>query len=153
MNTEDIRKLMETMAGTGLTELVLEEKDFRLQLSRQTAVAAPAAASEEPLRPASPVGEQAPVPVLVPAVEDPGLHYVVSPIVGTYYESPAPGHPAFVKSGDRVKKGQVVCIIEAMKLMNEIKADADGVVDAVLVHNEEMVEFNQPLIAIRPEGR
>jgi acetyl-CoA carboxylase biotin carboxyl carrier protein len=78
------------------------------------------------------------------------LHQVKSPIVGTFYESPSPGSPPFVKPGDTVEAGQVLCIIEAMKLMNEIEADASGEVVKRLVNNGQPVEYGQPLFSIRP---
>ena len=79
-----------------------------------------------------------------------GLHVVKSPIVGTFYESPSPGSPPFVKPGDKVDAGQVLCIIEAMKLMNEIEADVGGEIVKRLVNNGQPVEYGQPLFSIRP---
>ncbi len=106
-------------------------------LPQQTVAAAPAAAA--------PAASSAPV-----ADADAGLHIVKSPIVGTFYESPSPGASAFVSVGDKVQKGQVLCIVEAMKLMNEIEADATGEIVKRLVSNGQPVEFGQPLYAIRP---
>lgn len=83
------------------------------------------------------------------AHDEPGLHIVKSPIVGTFYESPSPGAPAFVKIGDHVENGQVLCIVEAMKLMNEIESDAAGEVVSRLVSNGQPVEYGQPLFALR----
>ena len=80
---------------------------------------------------------------------DAGLHLVKSPIVGTYYGSPSPGSAAFVSSGDRVEKGQVICIIEAMKLMNEIESDATGEIVKCFVSNGQPIEFGQPLFSVR----
>jgi acetyl-CoA carboxylase biotin carboxyl carrier protein len=82
--------------------------------------------------------------------EDALLHVVKSPIVGTFYESPSPGSPAFVKIGDQVEMGQVICIVEAMKLMNEIESDAAGEVVKRLVQNGQPVEYGQALFAVRP---
>ncbi|HEX5759722.1 MAG TPA: acetyl-CoA carboxylase biotin carboxyl carrier protein, partial [Thermoanaerobaculia bacterium] len=79
----------------------------------------------------------------------PGDHILNSPIVGTFYRAPAPGADPFVEVGSRVKKGQVLCIIEAMKLMNEIESDADGVIDKIYPQNAQAVEFGEPLFAIR----
>ena len=84
-----------------------------------------------------------------PRLEEEELHLVKSPIVGTYYESPSPGSPPFVKTGDRVTQGQVLCIVEAMKLMNEIESDVAGEVVKILVSNGQPVEYGQPLFAIR----
>jgi acetyl-CoA carboxylase biotin carboxyl carrier protein len=97
---------------------------------------------------AAPVGPAAPVPPAAEVEED--LHTVKSPIVGTFYESPAPGAPPFVKFGDAIRAGQVLCIIEAMKLMNEIESDVSGEVVKRLVSNGQPVEYGQPLFAIRP---
>ncbi len=93
----------------------------------------------------------APAPVAVSEADpDAGLHIVKSPIVGTYYGSPSPGAAAFVTPGDHVEKGQVICIVEAMKLMNEIESDASGEIVKCLVVNGQAIEYGQPLFAIRP---
>lgn len=81
--------------------------------------------------------------------DDENIHFVKSPIVGTFYDSPSPDSPPFVKIGDSVKKGDVLCIIEAMKIMNEIKAEYDGVIEELMLENEDIVEYNQPIMAIR----
>jgi acetyl-CoA carboxylase biotin carboxyl carrier protein len=107
------------------------------------AVAAPAAHAPVASAPAAPAA-----PVAAP-VEEEKLHIIKSPIVGTFYESPSPGSSAFVSNGDRIEKGQVVCIVEAMKLMNEIEADAAGEIVKRLVTNGQPVEYGQPLFAIR----
>jgi acetyl-CoA carboxylase biotin carboxyl carrier protein len=85
-----------------------------------------------------------------PADPEAGLHQVKSPIVGTFFGSPSPGAAAFVSPGDRVEKGQVICIVEAMKLMNEIEADVSGEVVRCLVSNGQAIEFSQPLFVIKP---
>jgi acetyl-CoA carboxylase biotin carboxyl carrier protein len=92
-----------------------------------------------------------PAPVAVSEADpDAGLHLVKSPIVGTFYGSPSPGAAAFVTPGDHVQKGQVICIVEAMKLMNEIESDASGEIVKCLVVNGQPIEYGQPLFAIRP---
>jgi acetyl-CoA carboxylase biotin carboxyl carrier protein len=96
----------------------------------------------------SPVAHTPAAPA-APAAEPENLHIIKSPIVGTFYESPSPGSSAFVTNGDRIEKGQVVCIVEAMKLMNEIEADATGEIVKRLVNNGQPVEYGQPLFAIR----
>jgi acetyl-CoA carboxylase biotin carboxyl carrier protein len=93
----------------------------------------------------------APAPAAKEAPPDEGLHIVRSPIVGTFYESPSPGSPPFVKAGDTVEAGQVLCIVEAMKLMNEIEADASGEIVKKLVANGQPIEYGQELFAIRPK--
>jgi acetyl-CoA carboxylase biotin carboxyl carrier protein len=99
------------------------------------------------LQPVSAAPPAQPAPVVAAGDED--LHIVKSPIVGTFYESPSPGAPPFVKPGDNVNAGQVMCIIEAMKLMNEIECDMAGEVVKRLVNNSQPVEYGQPLFAIR----
>ena len=96
-----------------------------------------------------------PHPKAAPAASPSGPedHIVKSPIVGTFYTSPSPDAPAFFKVGDHVSKGQVICIVEAMKLMNEIEADVTGTLARVLVENNQPVEYGQPLFAIRPNGK
>ncbi len=98
---------------------------------------------------AAPAAAPAAAPVAPAAEPDADLHILKSPIVGTFYESPSPGASAFVVAGDKVQKGQVICIVEAMKLMNEIEADATGEIVKRLVANGQPVEFGQPLFAIR----
>jgi acetyl-CoA carboxylase biotin carboxyl carrier protein len=92
------------------------------------------------------VAEETPAPV----DEDAGLHIVKSPIVGTFYESPSPGSPAFVKPGDVVEAGQVLCIVEAMKLMNEIESDVAGEIVKRFVQSGQPIEYGQPLFSVRP---
>jgi len=107
-------------------------------------VAAPVAA------PVAAVASAAPAAATAPAQEEEaGLHIIKSPIVGTFYECPSPGSPPFVKVGDTVKTGQVLCIVEAMKLMNEIESEVSGEIAKCLVSNGQPVEYGQPLFAIR----
>ena len=96
---------------------------------------------------ATPTAEESPT---TESGEEAGLHIVKSPIVGTFYESPSPGSPAFVKPGDQVEAGQVLCIVEAMKLMNEIESDVAGEIVRRLVQNGQPIEYGQPLFAVRP---
>ncbi len=114
----------------------------RLLASAPTAAAVPAIHAVA----AAPVAVEAPAPV----DEDAGLHIVKSPIVGTFYESPSPGSPAFVKPGDVVEAGQVLCIVEAMKLMNEIESDVAGEVVKRFVQTGQPIEYGQPLFSVRP---
>ncbi len=121
-----------------------EEVKAAAQVAEEKAlvVAAPASA---PVVAAAP----APAPSPAAAVPEEDLYIVTSPIVGTFYESPGPSKPKFAEAGKTVKKGDVLCILEAMKLMNEIQSDVDGEIVEVLVKNEDMVEYNQPLFKIR----
>ncbi len=156
---QDLKQLIEFLKEHQIAEFDLDRGDLKIRikfsqpsatssnmadLARMLATAPSAAASVPPI----PTAPQA--SVAVPAVDpDAGLHMVKSPIVGTYYGSPSPGSAAFVSPGDHVEKGQVICIIEAMKLMNEIEADAAGEIVKCLVTNGQPIEFGQPLFAIR----
>ena len=157
MDLDKIQRLLEIVADSGMAEVKVEEGDFKLTV-RSTArveaapapsvvmAAAPAAAA--PPAPASP-------PPGAPAAAEPsepgqgaGESLVLAPIVGTFYEAPSPDSDPFVKVGDRVEVGQTLCIIEAMKLMNEIQAEEAGTVAQVLAKNAEPVEYDQPLFVI-----
>lgn len=155
MNQKELKELIEFLIEKDISEFELERGDVKVRIKRGfdaharaavAAVPAPMVVSA-PVAPAAPAAASAPAP----AVEE-ALHTVKSPIVGTFYESPAPGSPPFVKPGDMVQAGQVLCIIEAMKLMNEIEADASGEVVKRLVNNSQPVEYGQPLFAIRVRG-
>lgn len=155
MNQKELRELIEFLKEQDIAEFELERGDVKVRIKRGMAmvppslnVALPAAANIT-----LPAGAEAhsapPASAKAPAAEE-GLHQVKSPIVGTFYESPSPGSPPFVKPGDSVEPGQVLCIIEAMKLMNEIEADVAGEVVKRLVNNGQPVEYGQPLFSIRP---
>jgi len=158
MNLKEIKELVDLITEKGITEFELERSGVRLRILRgvaagalvsveagsgQPAAAGPAAAS---LAAAAGPGETR-------AVEAPAedLHVVKSPIVGTFYSSPSPGAPPFVKPGDRVKAGQVLCIVEAMKLMNEIESDVAGEIVTRFVENGQPVEYGEALFALRPD--
>ena len=158
MNQKELKELVEFLIEKDITEFELERGDVKVRIKRGT----PAAAQTERIIavPASHAPVQLPVASAPPAATPPSpvedkpasteeLHMVRSPIVGTYYESPSPGSPPFVKPGDSVEVGQVLCIVEAMKLMNEIEADVGGEVVKVLVKNGQPIEYNQELFAIR----
>jgi acetyl-CoA carboxylase biotin carboxyl carrier protein len=161
MNQKEIKELIEFLIEKDITEFELERGDVKLRVKRgaETHIVAAPVAQAAPILtalPAAPVAHSpratAPTPVAAPAAvpeAEENLHYVKSPIVGTYYESPSPGSPPFLKVGDMVKEGQVLCIVEAMKLMNEIEADASGEVVKILVSNGAPVEYGMPLFAIR----
>ena len=147
MDLKDVLKLMDRLEDSNITHVLLEEDGKKIELKKETTVvesvvreAAPAAIA------VAPVQETAAVEV-VEATGD--FVYITSPIVGTYYASPSPTAASFVKVGDQVKKGQVLCIVEAMKLMNEIESEFAGEVVEILVENESMVEFNQKLFKVR----
>ncbi len=159
MNQKEIKELIEFLIEKDITEFELERGDVKLRVKRGhethyvTASPSPAVTVSSPA-PAAPAAAKpaAPAPVAAPSAppaEEVDLHYVKSPIVGTYFEAPSPGSPPFIKVGDTVKEGQVLCIVEAMKLMNEIEADASGEVVKILVANGAPVEYGMPLFAIR----
>ena len=161
MNQKELRELIEFILEKDIAEFELERGDLRLRIRRAGEMPAaavvplpvaapavvPAAASPHPAGP-EPVAAAS----TVPAGEEEGLHIIQSPIVGTFYEAPSPGSPPFVKPGDVVEAGQVLCIIEAMKLMNEIESDVAGEIVRRQVNNGQPVEYGQPLFAIRPRA-
>ncbi len=159
MNQKELKELIEFLIEKDITEFELERGDVKVRIKRgqETATAgspsfshfavhaAPPSAAELATAPAVP---QAP-PKEAPPVPEEGLHIVRSPIVGTYYESPSPGSPPFCKPGDKVEAGQVLCIVEAMKLMNEIESDVAGELVKILVNNGQPIEYGQELFSIR----
>jgi acetyl-CoA carboxylase biotin carboxyl carrier protein len=158
---EDLKQLIEFLKEYQVAEFDLDRGDLKIRLKFNQQQSAPAGLGElaRLLASAPQVAAQgagaavhhAPVAPAAAPAEDPdaGLHLVKSPIVGTYYGSPSPGASPFVSPGDRVEKGQVICIIEAMKLMNEIESDAAGEVVKCLVSNGQPIEFGQPLFSVR----
>lgn len=157
MDIRKVKKLIELLEESNISEIEIQEGEESVRISRhpnggqapsmpmpqawgmhsapqmpqQPATAAPGAEPIEPQAPAQPAG-----------------HAVTSPMVGTFYRSPAPGAKPFIEIGQSVKKGETVCIVEAMKMMNQIEADQDGVVEAILVEDGEPVEFDQPMLII-----
>jgi acetyl-CoA carboxylase biotin carboxyl carrier protein len=157
---QDLKQLIEFLKEHQVAEFDLDRGDLKIRL-KFSQPAGPAAGLSDIARmlgsaPAMPIhapAAGAPAAAAAPAAAvvdaDEGLHIIKSPIVGTYYGSPSPGAAAFVSPGDRVEKGQVVCIIEAMKLMNEIEADAAGEIVKCLVSNGQPIEYGQALFTIR----
>jgi acetyl-CoA carboxylase biotin carboxyl carrier protein len=164
MNLKEIRELIEFLKEQDIAEFELERGDVKVRIKRgKEAVssthetryvtvpsAAPVASEAAATFPITESSTAAGKPAEGPPEE--GLHLVKSPIVGTFYESPSPGSQPFVKPGDKVALGQVLCIIEAMKLMNEIESDVAGEVVKMLVANNQPIEYGQPLYAIRPNS-
>ncbi|MAQ93383.1 MAG: acetyl-CoA carboxylase, biotin carboxyl carrier protein [Rhodothermaceae bacterium] len=158
MDLDKIQRLLEIVAESGLDEVKVEEGDFKLTVR---ATARPTAAPAAPMMMAAPAAAPAPAapaaasasapPSAAPAAE-PGSganeSVVLAPIVGTFYEAPSPDAAAFVSVGQRVEVGQTLCIIEAMKLMNEIQAEEAGTITQILAKNAEPVEYDQPLFVI-----
>ena len=165
MDQKELKELIEFLIEKDIAEFELERGDVKVRIKRaaETHAAAPLETRYVHVAPppAAPPAEYPAAPVIPPpappaparaAAEEAGLHEVKSPIVGTFYEAPSPGAPPFVKVGDAVQEGQVLCIIEAMKLMNEIEADVSGEIVKRLVSNAQPVEYGQVLFLIRPQG-
>ena len=154
MDIRKIKKLIELVEESGITELEVQEEEGTVRISRAAPAIAPAAVQYA----AAPVVAQAPAaaPAQAPATATPAPaasdelsgHLVRSPMVGTFYRSPSPEAKAFVEVGQSVKVGDALCIVEAMKMMNRIEADKAGVVKAILIHDGDAVEFDEPLIVI-----
>jgi len=160
MNQKELKELIEFLIEKDIAEFELERGDVKVRIKRageHTVVhsqaeprfyavpAAPAPAVELGAVAGAPPAAAAP-----PAAEE-GLHKVKSPIVGTFYEAPSPGAPPFVKPGDSVEVGQVLCIVEAMKLLNEIESDVAGEIVKSLANNGQPIEYGQELFVIRPK--
>jgi acetyl-CoA carboxylase biotin carboxyl carrier protein len=167
MTIEEIKELLQIFNESGVAELELQRGENRLRLRRaslnQEFILPPAAPVAPVVVSAAPVAYAQPLPPPAPPAPsstasvtprapdvDSGHVHVKSPIVGTYYDAPAPGAPPFVRVGDPVEPGQVLCIIESMKLMNEIESEVSGVIAARLVENGRAVEYGEALFAIRP---
>lgn len=148
---EKIQALLAMMKDNDVVELELEEGDFSVALRKQGAFVSNAVAAMPAMMPApaAPAMAAAPVQAAAPAPDDPTLVTVKSPIVGTFYRTPSPEAAPFVQEGDAVRKDTVVCIIEAMKIMNEIRAEVDGKIEKVMVESGEPVEYGQPLFLVR----
>ncbi|MDT8896129.1 acetyl-CoA carboxylase biotin carboxyl carrier protein [Halomonas sp. I1] len=154
MDIRKVKKLIELLEESNISEIEIQEGEESVRISRHPN------GTEQP-QPAAPAWPQpaaapAPQPTSTPAEPaaeaDAGPGYqgqaILSPMVGTFYRAPAPGAKVFVELGQSVKKGETVCIVEAMKMMNQIEADRDGVVEAILVEDGEPVEFEQPMVVI-----
>ncbi len=148
MDIRKIKKLIELVEESGINELEISEGEESVRISRGGSVVAAA-----PMMQAAPVAVPAVAPVAAPASVEaaaPALsgHLVRSPMVGTFYASASPDAPAFVEVGQHVNAGDTLCIVEAMKMMNQIEADKSGVIKEVLAQNEDAIEFDQPLFII-----
>lgn len=174
LKIQEIRELIKLMDQSNLDEFKYELDGAKITLKRNKekiiaadvvsvaapkapeAPAAPKAEAPAPAAPAAPITEAAPAKAEAPAapsanVDDPSLVKITSPMVGTFYSSPSPDQPAYVKVGDKVDEESIVCIVEAMKLFNEIEAEVKGEIVEVLVQNEQLVEYGQPLFLVKPE--
>ncbi|NRP94557.1 Biotin carboxyl carrier protein of acetyl-CoA carboxylase [Marinobacterium sp. xm-g-59] len=150
MDIRKVKKLIELLEESNINEIEIKEGEESVRISRGgSIVAAPVAAPAPVVAAAAPAA----APVAAPAAAEaapasPAGHTVNSPMVGTFYRSPAPSAPAFIEVGKTVKAGDVICIVEAMKMMNQIEADKSGVIEAILVEDGQPVEFDQPLVVI-----
>ena len=158
MNHKELKELIEFLIEKDIAEFELERGDVKVKIKRagertivQTRPEMPYVAVTVPQSPSPSVTPAAaPPPPVAPAPEE-NLHIVKSPIVGTLYEAPSPGAPPFVKVGDMVEVGQVLCIVEAMKLLNEIESDVAGEIVKKMGTNGQPIEYGQELFAIRPK--
>jgi acetyl-CoA carboxylase biotin carboxyl carrier protein len=163
MTVDEIRELIALASETGIAELEVQRGDSRVRI-RRAGFAAPQEIVVNPTQAVAAAPAYAPVPAHTPiaapmvdaakeksdkAAVDPNLVLVKSPIVGTFYEAPSPDAPTFVRVGERIQPGKVLCIIESMKLMNEIEAEVSGIVESKLVMNGQPVEYGEALFAIR----
>lgn len=144
MDIRKVKKLIELLEESNINEIEIKEGEESVRISRGPTVVAAAAA---------PVAAPAAAPIAAPAAAAPVApatngHQVLSPMVGTFYRSPSPSSPSFIEVGQTVKAGDTICIIEAMKMMNQIEADKSGVIEAILAEDGQPVEFDQPLVTI-----
>jgi acetyl-CoA carboxylase biotin carboxyl carrier protein len=150
MNLDILKQIVKVAKDEGVAELKVDSKDFKVEVKFASA----GTVMSQPIIHHAPVA-QAPVAAVqtTPSKNnssDIGLHVIKSPFVGTFYGSPSPGKPVYTKVGDKVKVGQPLCVLEAMKIMNEIDADVAGEIIEICVDNESLVEFGQPLFKIKP---
>lgn len=151
LSIDSLKEIVKVAKEQGVAELQVEAKDFKVFVNFTSA--APVQLHQiQPMVHAAPAPQAAPgtsASAAKSAATDANLHVIKSPFVGTFYASPSPGKPAYIKVGDKVKKGQPLCVLEAMKIMNEIDSDINGEVVEICVDNESLVEYGQPLFKIK----
>jgi acetyl-CoA carboxylase biotin carboxyl carrier protein len=152
MDLRKLKKLIDLVQESGIGEIEITEGEEKVRITRQSAPV-PAMMMAPQMQPMSYGALSGPsagpgAPPAEPAAPEPKGHQLKSPMVGTFYRAPSPGAPSFVEIGQSVTKGQTLCIIEAMKLLNEIESDATGTIKAILVENGQPVEYGQPLFLI-----
>ncbi|MCA8830757.1 acetyl-CoA carboxylase biotin carboxyl carrier protein [Hymenobacter pini] len=162
MKAKELQDLIDFIAKSGLNKVNIETEEFKISVQREpstkvvsagiAAAPAPVAAAPAPVAAPTPAAAPAPAAAAAPAAEAASANHVAlkAPMIGTFYRSSSPDTPAFVQVGDLVEKGQVICIIEAMKLFNEIEAEQSGRVVKAMVENASPVEYDQPLFLIEP---
>ena len=153
MDIKQIQDLIKFVSKSGVNEVSIEEKDFKITIKTNqeptyVTAAIPAAAPAAPVTPAAPVAPTA--PAAAPVAEKSNLITVKSPMIGTFYRSSSPDKPAFVNVGDEISAGKVICIVEAMKLFNEIESEVSGKIVKVLVYDAQPIEYDQPLFLVDP---
>jgi acetyl-CoA carboxylase biotin carboxyl carrier protein len=158
MDIRKVKKLIELLEESNIDEIEIKEGEESVRISRNSgqpmlagqaaAFGAPLAAAASAVPAPAPATASAPEPAAAAAAPAPAGHVVKSPMVGTFYRAPSPTSPSFAEVGQTVKIGDVICIVEAMKMMNQIEADKSGTIEAILVENGEPVEFDQPLFSI-----
>jgi acetyl-CoA carboxylase biotin carboxyl carrier protein len=150
MDLRKLKKLIDLVQESGIGEIEITEGEEKVRISRQSPAGASVIMSGSGMQPMTygAPAPAAPVEAVPAAVPEPTGHQLKSPMVGTFYRAPSPGAPSFIEVGQAVTKGQTLCIIEAMKLLNEIESDATGTVKAILVENGQPVEYGQPLFLI-----
>ena len=158
MNPKEIKNMIDFIAKSGLAEVNIETEEFKIKVKRDTeaqvVTSAPAVAAPAPAPAAAPAPSAAPAPASAPAqpaAENTSKYVEIkSPMIGTFYRSPKPEDPSFVNVGDTISAGDKVCIVEAMKLFNEIESEISGTIVKVLVDNASPVEYDQPLFLVDP---
>ncbi|WP_050180813.1 acetyl-CoA carboxylase biotin carboxyl carrier protein [Domibacillus robiginosus] len=163
MKVQEIRELIKLVDQSGIDEFVFESAGSKLKMKKSTGVTTYAASQAAPVShvqqvsvtpeaPAEPVTQEAPAPEAPKsAADNANLHKITSPMVGTFYQSPSPDQEAYVKAGSKIQPDSVVCIVEAMKLFNEIEAEVGGEIVEILVKDGQLVEYGQPLFLVKPE--
>ena len=146
MDIRKVKKLIELLEESNINEIEIKEGEESVRISRgSSVVAAPVAPVMAQAAPVAPVATETPAAPEAPATSG---HVVKSPMVGTFYSAPSPSSPNFIEVGQTVKVGDVLCIVEAMKMMNQIEADKAGVIEAILIEDGQPVEFDQPMVTI-----
>ncbi len=162
MNIKEVKDLIQEVLQSDISEFELEQTGTRIKLKRGfgreagMASSEPAQSAVVSFAPPQPIAAETAVPPADSAgdvSEDSSLHIITSPIVGTFYRAPSPGAESYVKLGDHVEEGSILCIVEAMKLMNEIPSDIEGEIARIYVDNSHPVEFGQKLFGIRPRNQ
>lgn len=159
MIIQEIREIIKLVDGSSIDEFIYETEGTKIKLKKNALFAAPAVTRAVPAVPVPPVSSsdtkvEQPVSEEIPEISateemDKNLHKIFSPMVGTFYLSPSPDEPAYVQTGSKVSAGQVICIVEAMKLFNEIEAEVDGEIAEILVKDGQLVEYGQPLFLVK----